>query len=203
MTSNRMRTALAIGVLAGVLAGCTPGGATPVASTSASPSSSPSPTPSPTPATPEQQAAADAEPVLRAYFKTITACLADPPNTPATCFDDVMTATERNDNRNALTSAQLMGTKAVGEIEVVSVEVESVDLTNDVAASPPRVPLVTFRVCRDVTGFDMVDQEGKSALSPDRVLRAIELIHVANYAYPDAAQWRVAYVTTPEPPTTC
>jgi len=203
MKSNRMRDAVLAGLLAGVLASCTSGGAAPVATTSAPSSPSPTPTPTPTPATPEQQAAADAEPVLRAYFKTITACLADPPNTPATCFDEVTTATERNDNRNALTSAQLMGTKAVGSIEVVSVEVESVDLTNDVAASPPRVPIVTFRVCRDISGFDMVDQEGQSAMSPDRVLRAIEHVHVANYAYPDATQWRVAYLTTPEPSTTC
>ena len=51
----------------------------------------------------------------------IPQCLADPKNTPITCFDQVAITTELTDMRNALASAQAMQTKASGSIDLVSV----------------------------------------------------------------------------------
>ena len=36
------------------------------------------------------------------------------------------------------------------------------DLTMDLKATPPAVPIVTFLVCYDVSGVNVVDSKGKS-----------------------------------------
>ena len=203
MTSNRLRTTALLALVA-VLAGCNTGGATPAQTSTSSPaeSATPSPTTSPTP-TPEQAAGEDAEKVARAYYEAVANCLVDPPNTEMTCFDEVAIATELNDRRNSLLSAQVMGTKSTGSIEIVALEVAGVDLTNNPETTPPQVPIVTFRVCRDVGGFNLTDKDGKSVVPADRPARGIDEVHVANYSYPDPTQWRVAFLTQPEPDPTC
>lgn len=205
MTSTRRAAQVALGVLALALAGCTGGGATPTATpTATSPSavsSAPGPSVSVPTTSPEDEAAAKAEEVLRAYFRAQTQCLADPPNTPITCFDGVAITTELTTSRNSLSSAQALQTRTSGSIEVVSVDRESVDLTNRVTETPPTVPEVVFSVCVDVSGYNVVDKDGKSVVPADRLPRSRLEMHVANYKYPDPTQWRVAYVVTAKDPS--
>jgi len=164
-------------------------------------SSTPSPSVSVPTTSPEDEAAAKAEEVLRAYYRVHTQCLADPPNALPTCFDGVAITTELTDQRNTLAIAQMMGTRSSGDVVVVSVDRESVDLTNRVTETPPTVPEVVFSVCVDVSGYNVVDKDGKSVVPADRLPRSRLEMHVANYEYPDPTQWRVAYVVAAEDPT--
>jgi hypothetical protein len=163
--------------------------------TSATSPSTQTPIPSPSP---EDEAALQAEEVVRAYLRAQTDCLTDPPNTQPTCFDAVAIGTELVNLKNALTSAQAMGTHVTGEIAVESVELQGVDLTNDPAASPRVVPTVTFRVCADVSGYAVVDGDGQSVVPSDRAETSPLTVSVYNYEYPDETQWRVGYVVAAE-----
>lgn len=179
-----------------ILAGCTTAGGTgsdPSTGSGTSTSARPTST-APATTSPEDLAAQQAEPVLRAYYRAYGACLADPPNTPLTCIDDVAISTERNNFRNSMISAQLMHTHATGGIDVVAVSVGSVSLANHVDQSPPVVPTVTFRVCVDVSKLGIVDKDGKSVVPPERTPQSLLDVSVANYKYPDPTQWRVAYI---------
>jgi hypothetical protein len=199
MTSTRRAAQVVLGVLVLVLAGCTGGGTTPTATPTATSSSAATPTPDPSasvPTTsPEDEAAAKAEEVLRAYNRVYVQCLADPPNTPITCFDEVAIGTELNTRRNSLSAAQALQTTTSGSIEVVSVEVVKVDLAIDLSVSPPVVPEVVLRVCEDVSQLAIVDEAGQSVVPADRLDRPLVEYAVYNYAYPDPAQWRVGLVT--------
>ena len=51
-----------------------------------------------------------------------------------------------------------------------------------------------FRVCTDVSGFNIVDKDGKSVVPADRKPHVLVDVAVLNYKYPDPAEWRVGYV---------
>jgi hypothetical protein len=177
-------------------AGCT-GDTTPPSpvTTSATPTPPTTPTPTPTP-TPEGEAALRAEEVVRAYLRAQTDCLTDPPTTEITCFDAVGIGTELVNLKNALTSAQTMKTRVVGQIVVASLDLKGVDLTTDPAASPPVVPTVVFDVCADVSGYNVVDRDGQSVVPPNRPAKSPLEVSVYNYEFPDQSTWRVGYVVT-------
>jgi hypothetical protein len=190
-----VRTAAAIALAAAFLAGCSEPDPTPVPTT---PATSVTPTtaasPSPTSLTPEEEATAAAEEVLRDYFETVPRCLADPLNTEPSCFDDVAVGTELNNNRNSLIAAKQVESTASGALEVISLERQSVDLTNNQEASPPIVPVVIFQVCTDVSQFQIVDKDGNSLVPADRAPRVRANIGVFNYEYPSPEQWRVGFI---------
>ncbi len=188
-----------VAALAVLAAGCTGEPDPPARSTtSGTPTqSSTSPTPTPT-SSPEDEAALLAEEIVRAYLRAQTECLTDPPATEITCFDAVAIGTELVNLKNALTSAQAMQTRVTGEIVVASIALQGVDLTNDPAASPPVVPTVVFDVCADVSGYNVVDQDGQSIVLPDRAPVSPLEVSVYDYGYPDPAQWRVGYVVPAE-----
>jgi hypothetical protein len=96
--------------------------------------------------------------------------------------------------KNALTSAQTMETRVVGQIVVASLDLKGVDLTADTAASPPVVPTVVFDVCADVSGYKVVDKDGHSVVPPDRPAKSPLEVSVYNYGFPDQSAWRVGYV---------
>lgn len=182
---------------AALLAGCTTGGAAdPIRSASAPPSSAPSTSPTTATATTSAQdaAAAGAEEVLRAYYRSQTTCLSDPSKAALTCFDQVAIGTALTDMRNALVSAKAVQTRASGDIDVVSASATKVDLANSPTKTPPVVPQVAFQACIDVSMFNVVDKNGKSIVPADRKPRSVGSVVVANYKYPDPTQWRVAYI---------
>ena len=184
---------------ASLLAGCTTGGAADSAvSTSVSASSTPStsPTTTATPTTsPQDAAAAQAEEVLRAYYRAQTTCFADPVKSSLTCFDQVAIATELNNMHNALGGAKQMQTRVTGDIALLSVKRKSVDLMNNVAATPPVVPEVVLTVCTDVSNYNIVDKDGKSIVPSDRKPHVLVNASILNYKYPAPTQWRVGLVT--------
>jgi hypothetical protein len=197
-----VRTAAVMAIAAAFLAGCsepepTPDPTTPA--TSVSPTTTASPSPSPL--TPEEEATAAAEEVVRDYFETVPRCLADPLNTEPSCFDDVAVGTELNDSRNSLIAAKQVESTASGTLEVISLERQSVDLANDQEASPPIVPVVIFQVCTDVSQFQIVDKDGSSLVPADRAPRVRTNMGVLNYDYPDATGWRVGWVEELEEPS--
>ena len=199
MTRTRLVNRAAVVALIVSLAGCTGSDPTPTVTSVSSSSSVPTPsvstpTPTSTPTSPEDEAVAGAEEVVPAYYRAVVECLTDPADTATTCFDDVATATELNNMRNALASAQQMQTKTSGSIEVVSMQVVKVDLSDDVKATPPLVPEVVFRVCADASGFDIVDANGKSIVPPDRIEHGYDQVTLLNYSYPDPTKWRVGLV---------
>ncbi|MGB8385823.1 MAG: hypothetical protein WCG47_32060 [Dermatophilaceae bacterium] len=204
---KQLRTAGVLVAAVVLLAACTAGStaADPTTSTT-SPSSTVTSTSTvsatSTTTSPEDSAAAHAEEVLRAYYRAQTACLADAAKVEMTCFDQVAVGTALTDMRNALSSARARETHVNGAIEVVTVDRNSVDLANDPTKTPPVVPQVTFRVCIDVSGFNIVDKDGKSIVPADRSARSVGSVVVANYRYPDPGDWRVAYIV-PDKGATC
>ncbi|WP_203751837.1 hypothetical protein [Cellulomonas chitinilytica] len=176
-----------------LLAACTSSGNAPEASTSAPTQAAPT-TAAPS-LSAEDEAASAAAQVVSAYFRTVVSCLADPPNSPSTCFDGVTIATERTNMNNALISAQQAKTKAVGSIEVVSTERRSVDLSGDPSATPPVAPTVVLRVCSDGATFDVLNSAGQSVIPATQPDREVADVTVVDYGYPDATQWRVGLVT--------
>ncbi|WP_170119948.1 hypothetical protein [Branchiibius hedensis] len=101
--------------------------------------------------------------------------------------------TELDSLRNTLTSAKTAYTKQIGSTQVISVKQTKIDLTNKPKETPPSIPIVTYSVCFDVSKVNIVDYQGKSIVPPDRKPRAVETVAVANYQYPKATGWRVAY----------
>lgn len=197
-----VRQALSVLVAALVVvlaAGCTGEPRPPTTSTTSGTPTTSAASPSLTPApSPEDAATPRAEEVVRSYLRAQTDCLTDPPATEITCFDAVAIGTELVNLKNALTSAQAMETRVVGEIAVASVELQDIDLTSDPATSPPVVPTVVFGVCADVSGYDVVDEDGQSIVPPDRAATSPLEVSVYNYEYPDQTQWRVGYVIAAE-----
>jgi len=200
-TTVRIGGAVLALVVATQLAACNPGTSPTSTPTATRTSSTPTPVPSPTTTSPEDQAAAQAEEVVRNYYRAEVQCLVDPPHTPMSCYDNVAITTELDNLRNSLVSAQAMATRVSGDIEVVSVDRESVDMTVRVPGQAAAVPVVTLSVCRDVSKFNIVDKDGNSIVPPDRKPRGRVEMHVANYKYPDASQWRVAFVVVPKDPS--
>lgn len=196
---------LLVAVLAVTLtSACTPDEPDPTqTSTVATPTPTPTtPTPSPT-TSPEDEAAARADEVVRAWLRAQTDCLADPTAVQLTCFDGVAVGSELNDLRNALSGAQALGNTVSGSIDIVSLDVRSVDLALDLGVTPPVVPTVLFGACLDVSGYNIMDSNGQSIVPSDRPDHVSSRIGVVNYSYPDPTQWRVEYSVADEEEPSC
>ena len=190
------RTAPVIAIAAALFAvGCSDPDPTPSPSTAPTVSTATSSAwPTPTPLTPEEEATAAAEEVVRKYFETVPRCLADPMNTEPSCFDDVAIGSELNDSRNSLIAAKQVESTASGALDVISLERQSIDLSHDLEASPPNPATVIFEVCTDVSRFQIVDNDGNSLIPADRNPRVRANLGVLNYEYPDGDGWRVGWV---------
>lgn len=194
----RALSGVAAAVLAAVaITSCTSGSAgAPSTGTTGTTGPAPSAVASSTEPTPEQDATLRAEKVLQTYYRDATSCMADPPNTPVTCFDATTIAGERTRRLNALTAAQVAGHRTVGQVDLVAATPVKVDLSNDQKQTPPVVPTVEFSVCYDVSKVDVLDQAGKSVVPSTRASRGVSQVWVTNYGYPDVNGWRVAVVRT-------
>lgn len=203
-TGRRATVALMVGLGLIAIAGCTDDANEPTATppVSTAPTNTPTTSPTPTP-TVEDEAAATAVEVVRAYVRAQTECLADPAAVDSTCFDGVAIGSELTALRNILSGAQATRTTVTGTIDVVSIDLLSVNLDMDLEASPPVVPEVGFDVCYDAGGYDVLDENGTSIVPTDRVDRQVLELHVLNYGYPDQSQWRVGFVIAPDPAEPC
>jgi hypothetical protein len=146
----------------------------------------------------EVQAAGEAaETALRDYFRVHAQCLADPPSTEPSCFDQVSIDQVLRENHETLASAQDRRFHYVGERVVESVEVGNVDLE-----SIARVEVIA---CIDWTDFQALNPDGTLFLprAEGQPTRGQMKYEVRNYAYPSATRWRVGQRLNPEVHTPC
>jgi hypothetical protein len=96
-------------------------------------------------------------------------------------YDTVTVAPERQ-VREAIfrQSRQIAGPggRRIGNQELASLSVTSVDLTPETGGYPK----VVLQACVDVSGVDAVDRSGKSVVSPERVSRAKSSVTMYEYA---------------------
>lgn len=206
MSRNRVTHTAAAAALFAALAGCnSSSGAAASIIKSGSPTSSPSAAPSPTssapatPVTPEDQAAALAQQAVRSYY-TVTDQLGLTADANLEALRSVTIGSALNDARNQLLSHQKQGWKQIGTTRLLSLNANSVSLVNKPTQQPPLVPTVKVDVCYDVSDLNVVDATGKSVISAQRQDKALAEMGVANYQWPSAQGWRVAYTVITEKP---
>lgn len=190
MTITRGTRALATAALLLVaLAACTEddGSAYPPATTS-----TPAATTSPTPPTEPQAASAAAEAKVREFYAT-TNQLRQDPSLKLSKLKTVAVSSELTSQQHLLRSERRDGYRQVGDTKIVELRVQAVNLDNS-DPKAGKVPTVQVDVCYDVSGADLVDEDGKSVVSSDRPDTGWIRHTVANYEWdsdPDGT-WRVA-----------
>lgn len=165
------------------------------------PTATAEPTPSPTPATPEEQAVADVTELLDRYVR-VRDRVAKNPEIPLRQLERVAIASHLGLLRNRYENARNEQRTYVGDETIEIIEITDVTLDYEEDAHPPVVPVVALTACFDVTNLDILDADGSSIVSGDRIDRVVMQLLVANYEWPDApnAGWRVASTTnTGEP----
>ncbi|KAB7742937.1 hypothetical protein GA707_14845 [Nostocoides sp. F2B08] len=200
MTRTRLAGSVATAALiVAAVTSCASDGPAPVPSptTSAAPTlTSPAPpttsTATATPPTDSEIAANAASAVLREFYD-VRSQLRQDSSRSLTLLEDVAISTELTAQRNLFEREREQGLRQIGETKIVELEVTSVNLDNS-DPSAGKVPTVQIELCFDVSGVDVVDQDGKSAISPDRPDTGWIQFQVANYEWdtnPEDA-WRVA-----------
>jgi hypothetical protein len=148
----------------------------------------------------EEQAVVAAEEAYREWRRVRASCLRNPASTLSSCFDEVAIGNQLTADYSSLDHFQREGWHVVGDVKIVSIELVSVDLTDrvDRLADPEQgipevrtVPKVVFNVCSDAGEYDLVDAAGESHLGPNFSRFRRVSVEMANYGYPDPAQWRV------------
>lgn len=125
-------------------------------STSSSPTTS---TATPTLPSESEIASEAASTILRTYFATIDSVRQDP-KLPANNLDAVASDSELLAQKNLLQSQRKSDLRQIGDTKVVDLNVQSVSLDDPVKA--------VVDVCWDVSDVDVVDDTGKSVITPDR-----------------------------------
>ncbi len=163
---------------------------TPTATTSPSPTASPMPTPSPTSSS--EQAAANAETLVREYYRVIDQLGLDP-SVPLTTLDKVAISEELSVRQRQFERERRDGWTQTGETKIVELKVQSVNLDN---SDPTKglVPAVQVDVCVDVTDVEILDASGSSVVTATRPDTNWTRHTVSNYSWdtdPEGA-WRVS-----------
>jgi hypothetical protein len=96
---------------------------------------------------------------LRRYFLTVDLVRQDSER-PSSALDAVASSTQLIAQKGLLKSQRDRGMYQVGDTEIVKLKVQSISLNR------PATALVD--VCWDVSGVDIVNADGKSAVSPNR-----------------------------------
>jgi len=169
---------------------CSDTGADPPASPLTS--TTPSAATSTTPASPSEVAADDATQLLREYFAVLDHVRQDPSVTLSE-LAKVAIGIELEAEKHLVTSERSQNLHQTGTTEILKLTVQSVNLDNSDPAAG-KVPTASIDVCWDVSGADMVDQDGKSVVSPSRPDRGWTRYLVANYHWKadQSGGWRVS-----------
>ncbi len=150
----------------------------------------PEPTPTATVFASEEEAFAAAEETYRAYVDALNQVDLSDPET----FEAVYAWTTGDANageRKTLTDLQAQGLTVSGGTETVSFTPESFEADGD--------PVVSARVCSDVSAVALVDSEGNSAVSPDR--RDVYALDISFTHARTATSLAIASSTAVEDPT--
>jgi hypothetical protein len=128
------------------------------------------------------------------YYRDSDVGLYEPAKTNPSFFEGSSVGTALVDNINVLNAVKAQKVRQTGETKLKSVTHVATDLTKNLKATPPAVPVVTFLVCYDVSGVDIVDTRGKSVVPASRKPTGLRLLGVVNRDYPSSTGWRVEYV---------
>lgn len=156
-------------------------------------SSSPSaPTTSASPTSPSDTATADATAAMRDYFSVVDQVGQDPVS-DLKRLKTVATSTQLSAVQTLLRRQHDQGQRQVGTTAINKLTVQSVNLDNS-DPSAGKVPTVVIDVCWDVSKVDVLDESGKSIVTPNRPDTGWTRYTVANYKYAadPTGGWRVA-----------
>lgn len=190
---------LAIATCVGTLAaGASCASSEPSGSPSDDPTSTSTPTSEPTSDT--EVASTAAVKTVEDYFDVLDAVRQSNDRTLKN-LRDVAVSTQLTTQTRLLENERAKKLTQVGDTELSDIKVESVNLDNS-DADAGKVPTVMVDVCWDVSGADLVDQNGDSVVSPDRVDVGWTRYTVANYDYQSdpLTGWRVASGTDLQQP---
>ncbi|MBL0884765.1 hypothetical protein [Myceligenerans indicum] len=180
-------------VLVLALAGCTVGDepadaasmATDVSTSAAAPE--PSPSPSPESKSPEDLAVEAAEPMVYEFYQIEDAASQNPDTFRREEFRKVAEGTALADTVRLFEAKKERGVHQVGSTELISVDVDEVEISYEAWDR------VVFRVCYDVSGLDIVDENGESTVTQDRNERGVSRVTVGTVADSDG-EWHVGTV---------
>lgn len=147
---------------------------------------------SPSPASPQSRASADAKDVIRAYFKTVDE-LQRHPGKDIDGLSNVAVGVQFNAQKLSLEQMRKAGRHQTGDTVVAEMKVQSVSLDNS-DPKAGKVPTVTVDACWDVSDVDVLDNNGKSVVSPERPDDGWTRFTVANYHWSKnpSGGWRIA-----------
>lgn len=155
-------------------------------------SSSSTSTISASPLSPSDAAAAHASSVLHKYFAVLDQVRGDP-SISLSALATVTTSTQLTSETHLVSAERSRGLHERGATSIRRLTVQSVNLDNSAPAAG-RVPTVTIDVCWDVSHADLLDKNGRSAVSPTRANRGWTRYTVANYHWKanPSGGWRIA-----------
>jgi hypothetical protein len=151
-----------------------------------------SPTTSASPSSPSDAASADATEAVRTYFTVVDQLRSDPA-TDLHKLKSVAASAQLNAVETLISRQRDEGQRQTGTTAINELEVQSVNLDNS-DPKAGKVPTVVIDVCWDVSKVDVLDESGKSIVSPDRPDTGWTRYTVANYKYAadPTGGWRVA-----------
>src|SRR4051794_28441975 len=190
VAATRAAAAAAAVVLGLTVSACSSSGdASSTAPTSAT-SSPPTSSAAPTTANPSQDAASQAVAFVPTYLGTIDDLYLDP-SRPLDDLYEVAVTPEATAEATAIGTFRSRGYRQTGRSQLVTATADSVDLTNDPAASPsPTLPTVVVTACVDVSHVQATDASGNSVIPADRPRYLVARLTVVNAHYPAASSWR-------------
>lgn len=195
MRDRRLGIVLAAAVIAVIaVSGCDSSPAPAPTSTPPSSTNSESPTPDTTrsPASESEEAAANAEVVLRDYYAVVDELRSDPAS-DLVGLDAVASSIALSSRQRQLERERGEGWHQTGQTKIVTIDLQGVEL-NNTDADGTVAPLVQFDVCIDVTGVDVLDANGNSVAAVGRPATGWERQTVINHDWENdpVGGWRVS-----------
>lgn len=160
----------------------------------------PSPTPTPASSAPtttappsETKVASEAASQLVRTYYAVRDELRQQPKASLDKLTTVAISTELSAQQNLFKRERKDGLHQVGTTKIAKMTVQTVNLDN---SNPKvgKVPTVQVDVCYDVSGADLVDEDGKSVVNGDRADTGWIRYTVSNYKWASdpTGDWRVA-----------
>jgi hypothetical protein len=191
MKVQRANTIAVAALLLAAMSSCAGSGSDPTSSPApTTTSTTPSPTASPTSAS--EIATNGASEAVRRYYAVRDQVRKDSKQ-PLDLLERVAIGTELGTQQSLFKRERNGGLHQTGETKIAVLEVQAVDLNNS-DPSAGKVPTVQVDVCFDVSDVDIINADGKSAVSNDRPDTGWQRYIVANYEYDSdpAGAWKVA-----------
>jgi hypothetical protein len=194
MRDRRLGIALAAAIIAVIaVSGC--GGSpapSPTSTPPSSPSESPTPDSTPSPASESEEAATNAEAIVRDYYAVVDELRSDP-ESDLVGLDAVASSIALSARQRQIERERGDGWHQTGQTKIVTIDLQGVEL-NNTDADGAVAPLVLFDVCIDVSGVDVLDANGSSVAAAGHPVTGWERQTVINYDWENdpVGGWRVS-----------